>query len=112
MNEFGLNIQEILEQNKQEIVNSAIRQIKESIASSVAYGTNREVNEAISAFVKKEILPEVNKYLAENKQSLLNSYTEVISESLGLIGEHMLANAQKKIASKWQADEIVKKLFF
>lgn len=111
MNEFGLNIQEILEQNKQEIVNSAVRQIKDSIASSVAYGTNREVNDAITAFVKKEILPEVNKYLAENRQALLDSYMKVISESLGLIGEHMLANAQKNMSSGYRADEIVKKLF-
>lgn len=111
MSEIGINIQEILEQNKKDIANAAIKQIKESIASNIAYGTNREINDAISNFVKKEIMPEVNAYLAENRDALIDSYVKVVAEALGLVGEHMLTNAQKNMASSYNANEIAKKLF-
>lgn len=102
-------IQEILSNSQEDIQNAALKQIKEAIISDIAWKMKSEIGDATSDFIK-EIKPEIQEILKDNKDEVLKTIKQGIIDSLAVLGEKMVANAIKNVEYSYNSDSIISSL--
>ena len=111
IDEWGAAIQDILTSNKDTLKKATMEMVREELLAKIKWQIADPVNECIEEFMRKEIKPEIEKYLISSKPQILAGMANIINE----IGEAVKVTLSKKAAenlvSGWKMDKLIEALF-
>jgi hypothetical protein len=108
-NKLNIDIEQMLQNNKETIVQNAMLSIQNHITEHLNYDASGEIRKTINDFVIAEIAPELKNYLETHKEEILDAYIKAISEGMLIVGNRLVQNVTENMSS-YRADEIIKKL--
>ncbi len=93
----------VLEGIKESFKNQAIREAQNKMSSLVA--------KTVEDFIAKEIIPEINLFLIENKDGMLGMVPKFSSELTTLIHDSMIKELKNKLENSWERQKIFESMF-
>lgn len=108
----------LTQEQAQELVTTALPEIKEAFRASIRERATRELESVFSEVVKREIslfvethvVPEVQKSLLENKEGLLNAAAKGAVESSKILTESIVDIVSQNLKSSYKRRDILKLL--
>lgn len=94
-----------------DIVGALKEEIKNTVSYRVKEEISQQVNKTITEWYSVELVPEVLKVLAQEKEGLIGSIPKFATALNEALMASMLAKAKENLESSYRRNDILKKLF-
>jgi vacuolar-type H+-ATPase subunit E/Vma4 len=111
MSEVTIELGEMLSQHKERLMKTVEDALFENLKNQLSWSAEAQVKEAVGEFVKKEIVPEIQAYLATHREEIVTQVLGGITECFGLVVGKMTETAVKNLASGYKLQSVMKELF-
>lgn len=101
---------ESLKENKEQIKAAVTKQLIDRITAQYRYDIPESIQKEVDAFVLEDVLPEIRKQLALNKDAIVEGATAVALTVGSEIAKAVQSQIAKNLASSYKIDQVVKAL--
>ena len=109
----------LTEKQVQKILDEAGEQIKENLkldfakamSDSIRWKLEEETSKVVNEFVVTEIVPEIKKFMVENKEGIIKSATTAALTVGDKLAAAMIERAIKNLSQSWNVDKLSKEIF-
>lgn len=106
------DLKEFLEENKESIKAAVKAKMIESLLADHRWEITGTIGEIVQEFVAAEIAPEVKKYLADHKGSILQAAVVGAADIGNTLAQAMVAHTAKNLTEdSWKFRQVMKALF-
>lgn len=106
------DLKEFLDENKESIKNAVRAKMIESLLADHRWEISAEISKVVEDFVSTEIVPEVRKYLADNKGPILQAAIAGAAEIGDTLAKAIVTRTAERLkADSYQFRSVMKALF-
>ncbi len=109
--ELNINLNDILEGQKESLRLTAIQALKDSVTKQIGWDLSGAVSEATKKFIAEEITPELLKLLQAEKENILKQLSNLVGEVGEELKKALVKKAVDNLTSSWRVTDIGKQLF-
>jgi len=106
--------QEQINQAVADVVPDVLRGLREEIKERALYDAKnqalKEVNAAVTTWVKTEIIPQVHIALAESKDGLISFSTKLAGEITSAVSDSLIKSLRENLEKSWERKKIFEAL--
>lgn len=104
-------LKDFLEENKADIQAAVKSAAIERLIAQHSWDISSQIRDVVREFVEKEVLPEVEAALAEQKGALVAGVIAGLAPMADELAKGLAADAAKTIGDDWRRKNIVKAIF-
>jgi hypothetical protein len=97
--------------NRDAIIASAISEMEESIKKGLAWRIESKISDVISELFEKDIAPELEKRIKEEKVSIVDSIFKSLPDISVEVGKALTAKVSKNLSDSYRSGKVFEEMF-